>query len=76
MTMTSKNGRGVSVWDEEEAPGMNTAISENFLNLQFSACDLKKTGIGLLTADQSRLPILKERRTLKDNINLVENKCQ
>jgi hypothetical protein len=28
------------------------------------------------TADQSRLPILKERRTLTNNITLIENICQ
>lgn len=28
------------------------------------------------TADQSRLPFLKERRTLEINIALIENKCQ
>jgi hypothetical protein len=28
------------------------------------------------TAGQSRLPILKERRTLDNNITLVENRCQ
>ena len=36
---------------------------------------IKKEGQAA-SADQSRLPFLKERRTLGINIALIENKCQ
>jgi hypothetical protein len=43
-----------------------------FCSVKFS----QKRGTSLLPAGQSRLPILKERRTLINNIALVENRCQ